>query len=568
VNRILGIDLGTTNSAAAFLDGEEPRIIPNDRGNRITPSIVAFLGENEVLVGEAAKNQAVINIEKTVLSIKRHMGTDRTYTIDGITYRPEQVSARILQKLRYDAENYLGEPVDQAVITVPAYFSEKQRRATQEAGKLAGLKVRRIINEPTAAALAYAYEIERNSNILVYDLGGGTFDVTFLVKEGDRFEVKATCGDNTLGGVDFDDRLLDAVVKDFSEKSGMDLGKDRIILQQLREQVEKAKIELSSRETAMVALPFAGGGSQPVHLSFTITRKFFEDLIRKDIERTVELSLKAVREAGAKPKNVQSLILAGGSSRIPLVRRLLAAEFDAEPEKKINPEEVVALGASVQASILSGEIGDIALKDITPFPLGLEIEGGRFFHIIEKNSPLPVQGSRVFTTVTDRQSSVEIHVLQGEAEKAPENTSLGRFLLSGIREGRRGEPRIKVDFTIDADGLLEVKAKDVDTGVHQQVTVTAGFGGNDEDDSFKALAELKNRIQSLVLRIEDLSTRHANNIDSGFKKEIHEVISTAKGELLKGNAKGLRENGIALETILAELQAISQIDEELGFGQA
>lgn len=561
---VIGIDLGTTNSAVAFLENGEAKIIPNDRGNRITPSIVAFPGEEDVLVGEAAKNQAIVNAARTILSIKRFMGSPKSFTIYGKPYSPAHISSLILRKLKGDAENYLGEEIEEAVITVPAYFSENKRRDTREAGRLAGLNVRRIINEPTAAALSYAYEIESNANILVYDLGGGTFDVTFLVKEGDNFTVKSSCGDNNLGGTDFDKKLLEKVLREFSKEAEFDLSRDKIVKQQLLEQVERAKIELSSRNSAQVALPFIAGNGGPVHLSYTITREGFEDLIRKDIEKTMELALQAVKDAGAVPSDVQRLILSGGSSRIPLVRTLLSSFFTVNPEKRINPEEVVALGAAVQASMISGEIEKITLQDITPLPLGLEIEGGRFIKILNKNTPIPAKKTKVFTTVSDNQKSVEIHVLQGEKPQAGKNTSLGKFLLSGIRAGSKGEPRIKVNFCIDEDGLLHVEAKDVDTGVEQRVAMTAGFGAEGANDgSLASFAEMKKRLHALTERTETLTREIGNGVDRGFKKEIDEMIKTAKTAVLKRDDERLREMVIALETIIGELNAITQIEEEL-----
>ncbi len=563
MKRIIGIDLGTTNSAAAFLENGEAKIIPNDRGNRITPSIVSVLNDGDLMVGEAAKNQAVVHANNTVVSVKRHMGSSKTFNINKTDYTPEQISAYILGKLKQDAENYLGEELPAAVITVPAYFSEKQRRATVEAGKLAGFTVKRIINEPTAAALAYAYEVAENSNILVYDLGGGTFDVTYLVKEGRNFSVKATCGDNNLGGVDFDELLLKKVLRDFSEKAGIDLEKDKIIMQQLREHVERAKIELSSRSSAHVAMPFIAGSGGPVHVSCTITRGDFEALIQDRIEKTVELALQTVRDAGAKPSDVGSLILAGGSSRIPLVKNLLAGAFHIEAEKKINPEEVVALGAAIQASILAGEADEIALQDITPFSLGLEIEGGRFHRILDKNTPIPTRACKVFTTVSDNQSSVEIHVLQGEEMESSGNTSLGRFLLSGIRTGKRGDPRIRVNFDIDADGILHVRARDIDTKSEQRVSMTAGFGSGGEDDSDVGFAELKNRTESLISRIEGLLFRGQRSIDRNFQREINDVIKKTNDALYKKERQKLLELKIELETIIGELTAIAHIEEEL-----
>ncbi len=565
MSRIIGIDLGTTNSAAAFLDGEESRIIPNDRGHRITPSIVAFTPDNDILVGEAAKNQAVINASRTVISVKRALGTEKRYKIDGKVYTPEVISSLILQKIKKDCESYLGEEIRQAVITVPAYFKENQRKAVQEAGTIAGLTVRRIINEPTAAAIAYAYEIDNNSNILVYDLGGGTFDVTYLKKKGKTFTVLATKGDNHLGGIDFDALLLEKVVDDFSRKSEIDLRNDEVMMQQLIEQVERAKIELSSRESALVALPFIGGDRKSVHLSYTVKRSEFEELIRESIENTVKLALGAVKDAGDTPTSVNHLILAGGSSRIPLVQSMLTTVFQCNPEKKINPEEVVALGAGIQASLAAGEVEDIMLKDITPFSLGVEIEGGKFIKILGRNSQIPTREKRLFTTVSDKQRSVEIHVLQGESLKASQNTSLGRFLLSGIREGKKGVPQIEVTFSVDADGILHVSAKDIDTSVEQKVSITSEYQDEVPENSFKNVTELKNKVASLVSRVKK-EIKKTDDMDREFRREINDVVRTAESGLVKGELKMLMESQIALETIIGELNAIQIDSEELGYG--
>jgi molecular chaperone DnaK len=565
MRRIIGIDLGTTNSAASFLDGNEPRIIPNDRGNRITPSIVAFSQDNDILVGEAAKNQAVINASRTVLTVKRFMGTGKKFFIGDKEYNPEVISSLILQKIKEDTEAFLGEEIKQAVITVPAYFKENQRRATQEAGRMAGLRVRRIINEPTAASIAYAYEISNNSNILVYDLGGGTFDVTYLKKRGNDFTVLTSKGDNNLGGIDFDTILLEKVVEEFSRESGINLREDKVILQQLMDQVERAKIELSSRDTALVALPFIGGNNKTVHLNYTLHRTEFEKLIHDKITRTAEMACEAVREAGDTPDDVENLILAGGSSRIPLVRQMLSHHFPVAPEKKINPEEVVALGAGIQASLLSGSVDDIVLKDITPFSLGVEIEGGKFITILERNSQIPAKKKRMFTTVSNNQRSVEIHVLQGESEQASDNTSLGRFLLSGIRAGKKGAPQIEVTFSVDVDGIVHVSARDRDTGVEQKVSVTSDYREELPKDSFKTVAELKNKVDALISRVEK-SVLNNTDIDKRFRKEIDEVIETSREAVKKGELKELMECQVALETIVGELNAVRLDSEELQYG--
>jgi len=563
MGRIIGIDLGTTNSGISFMDGEEPKIIPNDRGNRITPSVVAFTEKGEILIGEAAKNQAVINAEGTILSVKRYMGSDHIFNLKqhGV-YSPEEISSFILKKLKKDAETFLGEEVTDAVITVPAYFKENQRKATREAGRLAGLNVKRIINEPTAAALAYAYSIKGKANILVYDLGGGTFDVTYLSKENNRFTVQSSRGKSNLGGIDFDNLLLGKVLDNFSKECGIDISTDKILMQQLRDQVERAKIELTSRENALIALPFITASNKPLHLQFEITRREFEALIEEFIGSTVELSLAAIRDAGAKPENVERLILSGGSSKIPLVRSMLSSAFKLEPEKKINPEEVVALGAAIQASMLTGEVNDIVLTDITPFSFVVEIEGGKFVKILQANTRVPARKSRIFTTISDNQRSVEINILQGESENASENTSLGRFLLSGIRDGKRGEPRIEVIFSIDADGILLVKARDIDTKVEQKITINSAFREYDEI-SFKEKISIKNRVTSLVNRVSALSEKFDGFLDRSFKKEIGETIRIATKAIVNENVKELSKCLIILETLIGELNSLCY-DEEAG----
>lgn len=559
--RIIGIDLGTTNSAVSFMDGQEIRLIPNDRGNRLTPSVVAFTREGDVLVGEAAKNQAVINAPRTLLAVKRHMGTDKTYTIDGKSYTPQMVSALILKKLKADAEDYLGEDVRETVITVPAHFSEKGRRATWEAGKLAGFTVKRIINEPTAAALAYAYELKQNTTTLVYDLGGGTFDVTCLEKQGDVFTVKATSGDSRLGGVDFDDMLLEKVLASFSKDSDINLSADPVILQQLREQVERAKIELSSREEALIVLPFIGSGNKPVHLKYRITRSEFESLVLDKIRKTVVLCSGTVLEANKKPDDITSLILSGGSSRIPLVKRLLVEQFHKEPEKKINPEEVVALGAGIQASLLSGQRQSIHFRDVTAYSLGVETEGGNCITVLSKNSPIPASASRVFTTVSDYQASVEIHVVQGDNVRVGENISLGRFMLSGIYETDKGKPRIMVQFSIDEDGMVNVDARDMKTGAEQRVSLFPGTAGaRGKQNNAEVNIDLK--IKSLLRKITLLLPAMEKSLDKEFKREISEISKSAEKNLIKGTVVMKQECRIALEAVIAELSAVRHLEEE------
>lgn len=549
---VIGIDLGTTNSAVAFMDGGEPVVIPNDRGNRITPSVVAVGDSGDILVGEAAKNQAVINAENTVVAVKRRMGSSEVITLADRAYSPEEISSFILRKIRLDAEAYLGTEVREAVITVPAHFSERQRTATKEAGRLAGLSVLRIVNEPTAAALAYAYKTEESHHILVYDLGGGTFDVTCLVKHDESFHVKSTFGDNHLGGVDFDRLLLEKVLEHFEAESGLSIRDEPVLLQQLLELVENAKIDLSTRESTLIALPFIAGAGRPVHLSYTVRRDEFDALIQELVSRTVKLTLKAVREAGFGTRGIDSLVLSGGSSRIPLVHTYLRRALGLEKVALVNPDEIVAMGAAVQASLLSGAKGSV--HDVLSYTLGVEIEGDQFVGILDRNTPIPASAKRVFTTVADDQSAVEIHVLQGEETSASFNISLGRFLLSGIREARRGEPRVEVSFDVDADGIVHVSASDVDTGARQQISLRPVEAEEGE-------TTLPRRVESLVNRVEMLAQGRPVLEDPGLATEIEEITRIARTALSAGRRRDLNEARIALETILGELNAAYQAAE-------
>jgi molecular chaperone DnaK len=552
MRRIIGIDLGTTNSAAAFLEGGEPVLIPNDRGSRITPSVVAFTEGGDILVGESAKNQAVINAERTILAVKRSMGEPRRFPIGKRNYSPEEISSFILRKLKKDAESYLGEEVREAVVTVPAHFSEIQRRATVEAGKMAGLKIRRVLNEPTAAALSYAYRIDGLKKILVYDLGGGTFDVSCLLKQGKNFTVKATAGNNNLGGIDFDNRLLEKVLDKFENDSGLELKSDKIVVQQLREQVENAKIELSSRESAVIALPFITGTRKPIHLHYPVNRKEFEDLIRDMIEETLTLTRLSLQDAGLEAAEIDTLILSGGSSRIPLVRTRLLQEFHPRFEKKVNPDEVVALGAAVQAGMLDRMDDDIVLRDVSSHTLGVEIDGNKFIELIPRNSPMPVESKKIFTTVADHQTSVEIHVLQGESRRATENISLGRFLLSGIRDGRRGIPRIEVLFTLDADGIVTVRAHDIDTNVEQRITVTPAHPV-EKTEGPSETEGLKDKVNSLLDRVVMTADTYSEYIERDFRREIDDIVASAKTAILKNDIIGMKRSRTALEIIIGEL---------------
>lgn len=559
---IVGIDLGTTNSAVAFMDGDEPHVIPNERGNRITPSVVAFTESGDVLVGESAKNQAIVNAGRTITAVKRTMGSSTAFEIGSRSYRPEEISGFILGALRRQAEEYLGTAVQDAVITVPAHFSEAQRRATQEAGRLAGLRVARILNEPTAAALAYAYKTPGDRRILVYDLGGGTFDVTCLEKQGRDFRVLATEGDNRLGGVDFDRLLLDRVVEKFEKDSGIDVRSEPVLMQQLAGLAEQAKIELSTRENAQIALPFLGGAGDfrgrpgPLHLSYAINRELFNELIEGLVQRTVKLTMKAVKSAGFGIRGVDSLVLSGGCSRIPLVSNYLKRALNLEKVALVNPDEMVALGAAVQAGILAGEARSsekIEVHDVMPYNLGVEIEGDQFVTVLPRNSAIPAESQRTFTTVSDDQTSVEIHVLQGDRRAASENASLGRFLLSGVRRGKQGEPRVRVLFTVDIDGLVWVSARDVDTGAEQEISVTPVRSERTSDGRPGRSFDVRKRVGALSKRLVELSDRERKRIDAGFAAEIEELLALSGRALKRDDERSLHECHLALETIIGEL---------------
>ncbi len=558
MSRIVGIDLGTTNSVAAFMEGEEPRIIPNDRGSSLTPSVVARTAAGELLVGEAAKNQAIVNAEGTVRSAKRMMGGDDTITLSSERFSPPEIAAKVLGKIKQDCEAYLGCDVHEAVISVPAYFNERQRRATIEGGRLAGFNVRRIINEPTAAALAHASVVQQHARILVYDLGGGTFDVTILEAKAGEFTVLATGGDNQLGGDDFDRMLLQRVISSFSEESGIDIGNDAVLSQQLAEQVERAKIELSGRDTALIALPFIGAGNKPVHLQYSVERAEFEELISDHLEKTIEIARHTVEEAGVE---IDTLILSGGSSRIPMVQRLLERLLQVAPQKKINPDEVVALGAAVATGIETGGDDRFHFHDVTPLPLGVEIEGGKFLEVVGKNAPVPSTGQKVFTTVTNGQKSVEVHVLQGNGTYAAENTSLGRFLLSGIAEAPKGAPKIEVTFRVDADGILHVEASDRDTGARQSITISRDTDGEELSDE-----QLRGKVDSLIRRTETMLQLGGSAADPSFGDEVREAIRGAREAAKADQRKQLEERRLELETLLSELQTLGR--EEVHFGGA
>lgn len=542
MSRTVGIDLGTTNSAVAFMEGNEPRVIPNSRGNRITPSVVA-LGD-EILVGESAKNQAIVNADRTVRNVKRRIGSPQTYQIAEKSYSPAEVSALILGKLKADAEQFLGEPVERAVITVPAHFGEAQRSATKEAGRLAGFDVRRIVNEPTAAALAYAARAGRRENVLVYDLGGGTFDVTCLIKDGVDYTVVSTTGDDHLGGVDFDQHLRRLVLESFDEQLVGGFGDDAILLQQLDSLIENAKIELSSSEVATVSMPFISGKGRPVHLTRRISREEFAGLIGSQVERTMELTRQALSESGFASGGVDRLVLAGGSTRIPLVRQRLFKELGLQEAPQINPDEVVALGAAVQASLLDAG-SPYRLQDVTGYALGVEIENDSAVEVISRNTALPAEGKRTFTTVSDAQATVEINVLQGESPVASENTSLGRFPLSGIEEGKRGEPRIEVTFSLDVDGIAHISAEDIRTKSTQAIVVTPL--DDDAADSPEA------RIQSLGRHLETLLAQAGDRLEEALRQESEEMIRQSREVINAGQRRRFRECRLALESLIGEV---------------
>jgi molecular chaperone DnaK len=572
MGKIIGIDLGTTNSVVAVIEGGEPTVINNTEGNRTTPSIVAFKENGELLVGDLAKRQAVMNPERTIGSIKRYMGTDHKVKIGDKEYTPQQISAFILSKLKKDAENYLGEEVTQAVITVPAYFQDAQRQATKDAGRIAGLEVLRIINEPTAAAMAYGLDkIEKHETILVYDLGGGTFDVSILDIGDGVFEVKATSGNTRLGGDDFDKRIIDYVVKEFKAKEGVDLSQDKQAMQRLKEAAENAKKELSNVVSTNINLPYVTlTSSGPKHLDVTLTRAKFDELTKDLVEATLGPTRTALSDAGLKPEDIDRILLVGGSTRIPAVQEAIKKFFGKEPHKGINPDECVAIGAAIQAGVLGGEVHDIVLLDVTPLSLGIEVEGGLFNKVIERNTTIPTKASRIYTTAADFQTAVTIHVLQGERTMAKDNISLGMFNLEGIPAARRGVPQIEVTFDIDANGIVNVSAKDKATGRENKITVTGSKSLSEaeiermikdaeahraEDERRKQEIEEKNNAQNLLYSVDHTLEDLKDKITEDQKKKIEDAKSELKTALEGDNMDEIRTKKQALEKILSDISS-------------
>ncbi len=585
MGKVIGIDLGTTNSCVAVLEGGEPHVITNPEGNRTTPSVVAFKGDEE-LVGETAKRQAVTNVDNTIASIKRKMGTKDKVSANGKKYTPEEISAKILMKLKSDAESYLGEKVTEAVITVPAYFNDAQRQATKNAGKIAGLDVKRIINEPTAAALAYGIDKQENAHtVLVYDLGGGTFDVSILDLGDGVFEVKSTSGNNHLGGDDFDERIMDYLVSEFKKENGVDLSKDKMAMQRIKDAAEKAKKDLSGMTSTQINIPFITQNDDgPLHLDVTLTRAKFEELNMDLFESTLEPVRKALKDAKLKAKDIDKVLLVGGSTRIPYIQELVKKELDQEPSKGVNPDECVAIGAAIQGGVLTGEVNDLVLLDVTPLSLGIETLGNVMTVLIPRNTTIPASKSQIFSTAADNQPAVDIHILQGERPMVQDNKTLGNFRLSDIPPAPRGVPQIEVKFDIDANGIVNVSAKDLGTGKEQTITITSNTNLTDEeidkmmkeaeankeaDEKRKEEVEVKNDADSLIFQTEKALKDLGDKVDSKDKEEAEDKIKDLRKALedddideIKKLKDELQEKTMALATKVYEEAAKSREDND------